>query len=185
MAAEALLREVEEKRDETIRALEAEFSAKKGEVTKKAAEQRAYIQELAKKGAEVAAQRERVRIEGAAKLQAKKMMFDATEKRLESNLSALREVLAAYAESKDYQGMLTKMASYAENRLGGSMSVDCRRSDAAVLRKLGVKVASSDLPSIGGFRATSSDGTLALDLTFEELLRTHDEDVRAAILAKE
>ena len=185
MAAEALLGEVEEKRNETLKALEAEYSAKKDEVTKKAAEQRAYIQESGRKEAEAAAQREKVRIDGAAKLQAKKMMFDATQKRLESNLSALREVLAEYAESKDYQGILTKMAAYAQKRLGGSISVDCRRSDAAALKKLGVKVTSSDLPSIGGFSATSSDGTLALDLTFEELLRTHGEDVRASILGKE
>ncbi|MCL4355262.1 MAG: V-type ATP synthase subunit E [Nitrososphaerota archaeon] len=185
MAAEALLGEVEAKCNDTIRALESEYLVKKGEVARKAAEQRSYIQESGKKEAEAAAQRERVRIEGAAKLQAKKMIFDATEKELESNLSALRQVLADYAESKEYQSMLAKMASYAQKKLGASISVECRPSDAAALKKLGVKVASSDLPSIGGFNATSEDGTLALDMTFEELLRTHDEDARAAIIGTE
>lgn len=185
VAAEALLAEVEEKRQKTIQMLEAEYSAKKEEVEKRAAEQRSYIQESGKREAETAVQREKVRIDGAAKLQAKKMLFDATEKMLESNLSALRQVLADYAESKDYPEMLAEMASYADKRLGGSISVVCRSSDAAALKKAGVRVSSSDLSSIGGFRATSKDGTLELDLTFEELLRSHEEDARASILGKE
>ncbi|MDG7012454.1 MAG: hypothetical protein JRN17_05130, partial [Nitrososphaerota archaeon] len=161
---------------------ESEYLIKKEEVSRRAAEQKSYIQESGRKEAEAAAQKEKARIEGAAKLQAKKMIFEATEKELESNLAALRQILADYAESKDYQNMLAKMVSYAEKSLGAPIGIECRSSDAAALKKLGVKVTSSDLSSIGGFSATSKDGTLALDLTFEELLRTHDEDVRAAIL---
>ena len=48
-AAEALLGEVEEKRKKTIQMLEAEYSAKKDEVAKKAAEQRSYIQDSGKR----------------------------------------------------------------------------------------------------------------------------------------
>jgi vacuolar-type H+-ATPase subunit E/Vma4 len=182
LAAEALLGEVGERCRETIKALESEYLTKKEEVARRAAEQKSYIQESGRKEAEAAAQKEKARIEGAARLQAKKMIFEATEKELESNLAALRQVLADYAESKDYQNMLAKMVSYAEKSLGAPIGIECRPSDAAALKKLGVKVTSSDLSSIGGFTATSKDGTLALDLTFEELLRTHDEDVRAAIL---
>ena len=184
-AAEALLGEVEEKRKKTIQMLEAEYSAKKDEVAKKAAEQRSYIQDSGKREGEAAAQREKVRIEGAAKLQAKKMLFDATERMLESNLTALRDVLADYAESKEYNDLLAKMAAYADRRLGGSINVTCRSADAPTLKKAGVKVASSELSSIGGFKATSRDGTLELDLTFEELLRSREEDARASILGKE
>lgn len=184
-AADALLAEVEEKRKKTIQMLESEYSAKKEEVAKKGAEQRSYIQDSGKKEGAAAVQRETIRIEGGAKLQAKKMLFDATEKMLEANVSALRQVLSDYAESKDYHEMLEKMVSYANRRLGGSISVACRPADAAALKKLGVKVTSSDLNSMGGFKATNKDGTLELDLTFEELLRSHEEDARALILGKE
>ena len=83
MAAETLLREVDEKRRKTIEQLESEYKAKREEVAKRAAEQRAYILESAKAQAAALAQRERIRITGAAKLQSKKMAFDATEKMLE------------------------------------------------------------------------------------------------------
>jgi V/A-type H+/Na+-transporting ATPase subunit E len=184
VVAEALLDEVEEKRRKTIQMLEAEYSAKKDEVTKKTSEQLAYISESSRKEAEAAAQRERIRIGGAAKLQSKKMTFDATEKMLENNVSALRQVLSDYAGSKDYPEALSRMVAYAHKRLGGSITVKSRAADAAALKKLGVKSTSSDLETMGGFKAMNADGTLELDLTFEELLRWREDDARALILGK-
>jgi vacuolar-type H+-ATPase subunit E/Vma4 len=184
MVAETLLEEVEEKRKKTIEMLEAEYSEKKAEVERKAAEQKAYILDSSKKEAEAAAQRERIRVSGAAKLQAKKMLFDATEKMLETNISALEQVLSDFAKSDDYHKMLAKMAAYANKRLGGRITVRCRPADAATLKKHGVDVTSSDLECMGGFKATSADGTLELDLTFEELLRVREDTARALILGK-
>jgi vacuolar-type H+-ATPase subunit E/Vma4 len=112
-------------------------------------------------------------------------MFGATEKMLEANVAALRQVLAEHANSKEYQDLLASMVAYANKRLGGSISVVCRPADAAAMKKQGVKVTSSDLDSMGGFKATSRDGTLELDLTFEELLRGREEDARAMLLGKE
>lgn len=185
MAAESLLKEVEDKRKKTIASLESEYSAKKAEVTNRAAEQKTYISESSRKEADSLAQRERIRISGAAKLQSKKTLFDATEQMLENNIAALKQSLADIAGSKEYQGLLSKMAAYASKRLGGNISVACRTSDAAALKKLGVKVTSSNLETVGGFKATSTDGTLELDLTFEELLRNREDDARAFILARE
>jgi V/A-type H+/Na+-transporting ATPase subunit E len=182
VAAESLLNEVEEKRKKTIEMLEAEYSAKKAEVANRAAEQRGYISESSKKEAAALVQRERIRISGAAKLQSKKMIFDATEKMLENNLAALKQSLADVAGSKEYPSLLSKMLAYASKRLGGTITVRCRPADAAILKKLGAKVSSSNLESVGGFKATNSDGTLELDLTFEELLRNHEDEARAFIL---
>jgi V/A-type H+/Na+-transporting ATPase subunit E len=185
VAAEALLSEVEEKRKKTIQMLEAEYSAKKDEVAKRAAEQRSYILDSSEKQADAATQREKIRISGAAKLKSKKLVFDATEKMLESNLAALTQALAEFANSKEYQEILPKMAAYASKRLGAGIGVRSRPADAAALKKQGVKVVSSDLESMGGFKATNHDDTLELDLTFEELLRSHEDEARAAILGKE
>jgi V/A-type H+/Na+-transporting ATPase subunit E len=185
VAGEPLLKEVEEKRKKTIDMLEAEYSAKNAEVTNRAAEQKAYILDSSKKEAAALAHREQIKIVGAAKLQSKKMVFDATERMLETNVSALKQVLADLPESKDYPDLLSRMVTYASRRLGGSISVRCRPSDATALKKLGVKAVSSNLEVAGGFKATSADGTLELDLTFEELLRDREEDVRAFILGKE
>lgn len=185
MAAESLLGEVEEKRKNTIQMLETEYTAKKAEVASRAAEQKSYVIESSKKEAQALSQRERIRILGAAKLQSKKMVFDATEQMLESNIGALRQVLADLASSKEYPELLARMAAYASKRLGGNVIVRSRPSDAAAFKKLGVKVGSSNLESMGGFKATNADGTLELDLTFEELLRNREDEVRASILGKE
>ena len=59
------------------------------------------------------------------------------------------------------------------------------RLSAIALKKAGVEVASSNLNSIGGFKAERKDGTLELDLTFEEILRGREEEVRGSILSGE
>ena len=185
MAAETLLREVEDKRKKALDSLDAEYAAKIDDVKKRAEQEKQRIQETAKRQAQELSQREKIRIDGAAKLQAKKMIFDATEKMLESNLGALKQTLAEWASSKEYQDLLPKMVKYASKRLGGEIRVICRQADAVALKKAGVEIASSNLNAIAGFKAERKDGTLELDLTFDEILRGREEDVRGSILGGE
>ena len=185
MGAEALLREVEERRKKALEQLEAEYAGKKSALAKHNSEEIASIAESERKEVVTMTERERTRISGAAKLQAKKMLFDATEKMLENNILALRQSLAEYSDSKEYPDVLARMARYATRRLGQGVGVVCRQSDVAILKKAGARVISSDLKSIGGFRAESENGNLELDLTFEEILRSHEEETRAYILGKE
>ncbi len=185
MGVDTLLKEVEDRRKKALETLEAEYSAKRQEVKKRTAEQVAYIMESAKKEAVTLAQKEITRIEGAAKLQSKKLIFDATEKLLENNIAALRDALAEYASSPAYAELLAKMAKYASMRLEGKIAVTCRKQDEAALKAAGAKIASTNLNSIGGFKADSEDGSLELDLTFEEILRSREDEVRASILGKE
>src|ERR1700752_2129592 len=102
MGVDALLKEVEDRRKKALDALEAEYGAKGEEGRKKTAEQVAYIMDSAKKEAVSLAQKEGTKIDGAAKLQSKKLLFDATEKLLENNIAALRDALAEMASSPSY-----------------------------------------------------------------------------------
>ena len=181
MAAESLLREVEEKRKRDISRLEAEYSAKEEEIKQRAQQELSDISESARKLAAELSQREKIRINGAGKLQAKKQVFDATEKMLENNLAALKQVFAGYARSKAYNDLLRRMVKYSSRRLGDGIGVVCRQVDAGTLVGAGAKILSSNLNSIGGFKAESKDGSLELDLTFEEILRFHQDGVRALI----
>ncbi len=185
MGVDALLKEVEERRKKAIEALEAEYTSKREEVKRRTEEQLAYIMENAKREASAASQREKIKIEGAAKLQAKKIIFDSTEKMLENNIAALRQALTDLASSPAYTELLTKMARYASKRLDGKIAVTCRKGDEATLKAAGAKIISTNLNSMGGFIADSEDGSLELDLTFEELLRSREDEVRASILGKE
>jgi V/A-type H+-transporting ATPase subunit E len=184
VAAETLLREVEEKRKKTLEQLDEEQAAKKEEIKKRLEEERSSILESARKQALELSQREVIRVDGAGKLQAKKVIFDATEKMLENNISSLKQAFAEFAKSKEYPELLLRMVRYASKRLGGEIGVICRESDAAALRKAGVEVISSNVNSIGGFKAEKKDGTLELDLTFEEILRNREEEVRVLIQTK-
>jgi vacuolar-type H+-ATPase subunit E/Vma4 len=183
--AETLLREVEDRRKKALEQLEAEYAAKRAEVLKRTEDETAYIKAAGNKEAVSLAEKERTRISGATKLQAKKMVFDAIEKMLETNMGSLRKALADLAQSKEYPALLTGMVKYASKRLGPRMGVVCRPGDEQALKKAGARLVSSDLNSIGGFKAESEDGTLELDLTFEEILRNHGEQARASILGKE
>ena len=180
-----MLKEVEDRRRKALEQLEADYASKRAEIQKRTQDEIAYIQESGRKEARSQSEREQTRITGAAKLQAKKMIFDATEKMLEVNVAALRKVMADLAQSKEYPDLLARMVKSASARLGGKMSVECRPADEPVFKKLGVPVTSSKLNTIGGFRADSEDGSLQLDLTFEEILRNHEEAARASILGKE
>lgn len=185
MAAETLLREVEDKRKKALEAIESEYAAKIEDIRKNAEREKKSSQESAKRQALELSQRERIRIDGSAKLQAKKMIFDATEKMLESNLAALKQTLSDWAGTKEYQDLLPKMVKYASKRLGGEIKVACRAADVAVLKKSGIEVASSNLNTMGGFRAEKKDGTLELDLTLEEILRGREDEVRRLIIGGE
>ncbi len=185
MGIDALLKEVEDRRRKALEALEAEYSAKREEVKKRTDEQLAYLSESARREGASLAQKETTKVEGAAKLQAKKLTFDATERLLESNTENLRQALAEFAASSSYPEILPKMVRYASKRLGGKIGVICRKADESALKKAGVKIVSTDLTALGGFKAESEDRTLELDLTFEEILRSRQDDVRAAILGKE
>jgi vacuolar-type H+-ATPase subunit E/Vma4 len=185
MGVDALLKEVEDRRNKALQALDAEYSAKREEVKKRTAEQVAYLMDSAKTEAVSLAQKEVTKVEGASKLQSKKMLFDATEKLLENNISSLQQALAEYASSPAYPELLSKMVKYAGKRLGGKIVVICRKQDEAALKAAGAKVVSANLGAMGGFKAENEDRTLELDLTFEEILRGREDDVRAAVLGKE
>ncbi|MGH2637711.1 MAG: V-type ATP synthase subunit E [Rhabdochlamydiaceae bacterium] len=185
MAAETLLREVEDKRKKTLDQLDADRAAKKQEIAARVDRERQSIRESARKQAQELCQREKIRIEGAAKLQAKKLIFDATEKMLEKSIVEVKRALAEYSvSSKDYPDLLIKMAKYACKRLGGEIRVMCRPGDETILKRAGVQIAASNLNSMGGFKAERTDGSLELDLTFEELLRSREEEVRSLIQSK-
>ena len=184
MAAETLLRQVEEKRKKDISKLDTEYSGKIEQIKKLLQVEISNISNNAKAQAAALSQREKVRIEGAGKLQAKKVIFDATESMLKDNLSAIKDAFGRYASTKEYGELLPRMVSYASSRLGGGIKLVCRKADVPILTKTGSILVSSDLISIGGFKAVSGDGNLELDLTFEELLRNHQEEVRAVVLSR-
>ena len=75
------------------------------------------------------------------------------------------------------------MVESSKKRLDKEIIVHCRKEDDTVLKDLGVTVGSS-IQTLGGIVAENQDGTKELDLTFEELLRTHEDEIKNTILEK-
>jgi V/A-type H+/Na+-transporting ATPase subunit E len=129
--------------------------------------------------AEAEAARERAQRIAAAKLKARKLLYEAREARLEQAIKETRDLLRRYADSDEYSATLQRMFDVASQRLGKQLRVMGRAEDAGKLARVGGKAADpTPLPILGGLVAETIDGTRRLNLSFDELLRLHEDRVR-------
>ena len=123
--------------------------------------------------------RERAQRLARAKLEARKRVFEARERRMGKLLDASRGLLAEYADSPEYPQVLKRLFSYATSSLGKQLKVRGRTEDASVLKSVAKGAFDSDpLPILGGLVAESPDGSRRLNLSFDELLRLREDQVR-------
>src|SRR5207249_8186414 len=73
---------------------------------------------------------------------------------------------------------LETMINTSKKKLGQSIVVHCREEDKTLLKDLGV-TAGKSIKTLGGIIAENKEGTKELDLTFEELLRTHEDQIKS------
>ncbi len=129
--------------------------------------------------AESESARERAQRIAAAKLKARKLLYEAREARLEQDLQETRGLLEEYADSDDYPATLKRMVDVATARLGKQIRVMGRADDASKLSKVaGKSVDPTPLTILGGLVAETPDGSRRLNLSFDELLRLHEDRVR-------
>ncbi len=179
MTLEQLVAEIERRGQAELAAIEA---ARATQATQIAAQRDAEIAALRAEATRVAdteAARERAQRIAAAKLQARKLLYEAREARLEQALVETRDLLRTYADSDAYPATLKRMYDTATDRLGKQVRVMGRSADAARLSKVAGKAADGTaLPILGGLVAETTDGSRRLNLSFDELLRLHEDQVR-------
>jgi vacuolar-type H+-ATPase subunit E/Vma4 len=123
--------------------------------------------------------RERAQRLAAAKLDARKKVYEAREKRLKESLDATRDLLEEYAGSDAYNATLKRMYDAATDVLGKQVRVSGRAEDAARLSKVAGKAFDpAPRPILGGLIAESADGKRQLNLSLDELLRLREPRVR-------
>jgi vacuolar-type H+-ATPase subunit E/Vma4 len=93
----------------------------------------------------------------------------------------IREKLKTFAGSTDYKIALQKMVATAKKHLGPNINIICREQDRSALTDMGVNVIKTN-QTIGGVIAENENGSKELDMTFEELLRIHEDEVKSSIL---
>lgn len=170
--------------------IESKGSAELAEAERRLADTRAglerdrdrRIQELSdsiSRAGEEEATRLRQRQLAGAKMQARKLEFEARERALSSSLDGARRVLGEYTRSNEYSEALKRMYRYASDRLGKDLKVSGRAEDASLLKAIAGKgFDPAPEPILGGLVASSADGSRRLTLSFDELLRLRESELR-------
>ena len=74
------------------------------------------------------------------------------------------------------------MVDYSKKVLAKEIIVHCREEDKSFFKDE-VKIGST-IQTLGGFIAENSESTKEIDLTFEELLRNNEDEIKNTILEK-
>jgi V/A-type H+-transporting ATPase subunit E len=123
--------------------------------------------------------RERAQKLAGAKLQARKLVYEAKERQMTDSIGRTRSILSTFADSADYPKVVKRMVAYATDRLGKPTKVMGRADDAALLKKVaGANFDPTPQSILGGVIAESADGSRRLNLSFDELLRLREDKVR-------
>lgn len=178
MSIETFLLEIENRKKREIGSLDKDLAEKKSKLQTELDITVKEIQEKFANEAKVKSEREYARIIEAGKLQAKKIMFDAINANMQSAFDVIKKEVENYTKSPQYKKALETMVNSAKKKLGQNIVVHCRNEDKSVLKDMGVTVDKS-IKTLGGIVAENKEGTKELDLTFEELLRTNEDQIKS------
>ncbi len=182
MSLERLVEEIRQRAERELAAEEARSREGVEGLSKQRDQRVAEVQSEGRKLAEAEAARERAQRLAAAKLQARKLVYEARERRTHQQLDAVRATLAELAGSDEYPQVLKRMFVFAGDRLGKQLRVLGRSEDASLLRQVaGKSYDDTPVPILGGMIAEASDGSRRLNLSFDELLRLREDEVRALL----
>ncbi|SVE38383.1 uncharacterized protein METZ01_LOCUS491237 [marine metagenome] len=182
MSIDTFIDEIETRKKNDLSDLDKKLNDKKSETN---AKKNSVIKELKDNYANEAntkAEREGARIVEAGKLEAKKILFDAINKNLDATFDVIKKELTGYSKKPEYKKVLQKLVDYSKKVLAKEIVVHCRDEDKSFF-KSGVKIGST-IQTLGGFIAENTEGTKELDLTFEELLRNNEDEIKNSILEK-
>lgn len=183
MSIETFVHEIESRKKKGIESLDSELAKKKAATQSSKNTSIKELQERYANEAKTKSEREKARIVEAGRLQAKKILFDAINANLDSTFNVIKEELKNYTKTPQYKKVLETMINSAKKRLDQKITVHCREEDRTILKNMSVTIGSS-IQTLGGIIAENKNGTKELDLTFEELLRTHEDEIKNTILER-
>jgi vacuolar-type H+-ATPase subunit E/Vma4 len=184
MSLERLVAEIESRAQQEIAAEQVRFEKEKAAIVADRTRRIEALRADTLRRATQEAARERTRRIAGARLEAKKMGYEFQESRTQALLEAVKRQLADYTKSPEYPKLLKRMYAAATSRLGKDLKIRGRSEDAKLLRTVaGAGYGDTPLPITGGFVAETSDGSRRLNLTFDELLRLREDELRSILPA--
>lgn len=181
MSIKNFIEEIEDRKRRELESLNTHLAEEKIAIQTKKDNASNDLQRYFSNEARLKSEREAAKIVEAARLQSKKILFDAINLNLNSAFGVIKQKLSDYADSSEYKTVLKKMILRAGKDLGPNIRVLCREKDRSLLAEMGVTVLNT-IQTIGGVIAENETGTRELDLTFEELLRIHEDEVKSSIM---
>ncbi|MDF0680321.1 MAG: hypothetical protein P0116_05090 [Candidatus Nitrosocosmicus sp.] len=175
--------EIQDRKKKELAILNSLLDEKKNRVSQIKNERLMEIKEKYDREADNRSQREFARITESARLEAKKILFDAINLNMSAALESIRQELMNNTKKADYKKMLEKMVLYAKKYLGDDITIRCRESDVQYLKDMKITIG-SNISSMGGIVAVDKSQTREIDLTFEELLENHEDEIKNFLYEK-
>jgi V/A-type H+/Na+-transporting ATPase subunit E len=182
MTLELLVAEIRARGERELAEEARKFEADKTKLYADRAQRVAAIRDESKARSEAESQRERAQRVAGAKMQSRKLEYEAQERAMGASLESVRDLLRAYTEGNEYPEVLRRMYSVATDELGKELKVSGRAEDAALLKSVaGKSYDATPTPILGGLVAETPDGARRLNLSFDELLRLREDRVRSLL----
>lgn len=176
MSLERLVEEVRRRSESELAAERARFAEEAKKILAQRDAELAAIARESERSTALETARIRTSETARAKVEGRKVVFEARQRAAERSLDEARARLAEFADSSEYAALMKRLYGYAVERLGKPLRLAGRSEDLSILRALAGKGVSTDpLPISGGIVAETSDSTRRLDLSFEELLRRRED----------
>lgn len=179
MTLDSLVEEIRRRGAEEAQAIADEEARTVASIAR---ERDARIDELRRASAATSAletSRERAQRLAAAKLESRKKLYEARERRLVRSVASTRAILSDFTKSPSYPAVLERMLDAATDQLGKTVKVMGRAEDAGLLGKVAGKAFDpTPVPIVGGLVARTPNGDRQLNLSFDELLRLREDRVR-------
>jgi vacuolar-type H+-ATPase subunit E/Vma4 len=177
------MREIDERKQRKIDIIDTSFAEKKAAIEISKETTIKELKEFYANEAKVRSQRDAARIVETAKLDAKKVLFDAINENMDSTFNTIRQELKNYTKKPEYKKTLERMVNHAKKNLGKNVVIHSNVDDSMAIKAMNVTLGAT-IDTIGGILAEDNNGTREIDLTFEELLRTHEDDVKSFLLER-
>ena len=184
MSLERLVEEIRQRAETEVAQETARRDAERAKILAERDRKVEAIRADTARQAEVEIARERAQRLARAKLESRKRVFEARERRMGENLALVRTMLHDFTESDDYPALLKRLYVYAAGELGRGTKVSGRSEDASALRSIAKSgYVDAPQPILGGLIAETADGSRRLNLSFDELLRLREDKVRDLLAA--
>ena len=183
MSIDQFVDEIQNRKKNELADLDKKLNDKKSETDSKKNSAVKELKENYANEAKTKAEREGARIVEAGKLEAKKILFDAINKNLDSTFDVIKKELDGYSKKPEYKQVLQKLIVYSKKVLAKKIIIHCREEDKSFFKDKDIKIGSV-IQTLGGIIAENKEKTKEIDLTFEELLRNNEDEIKNTILEK-